>query len=91
MFKLGYDFLLLQSRSLQHNLETSTGISCFAQLPLNANSGSYAYNSEDYSGEHQVNDTNKTISHLDFKLISPYGQKVDMDGIDYSLVFEVTH
>lgn len=91
MYKLGYDYLLLQSRSLQHNMETSRGISCFAQLPLNANSGSYAYNSEDYDGEHQVYETNKSISHLDFMLINPYGQKVDMNGVDYSLVFEVTH
>ena len=91
MYKLGYDYLLLQSRGLQHNMETSRGISCFAQLPLNANSGSYAYNSEDYDGEHQIYETDKTISHLDFMLINPYGQKVDMNGVDYSLVFEVIH
>lgn len=91
MYKLGYDYLLLQSRGLQHNMETSRGISCFAQLPLNANSGSYAYNSEDYDGEHQIYETDKSISHLDFMLINPYGQKVDMNGIDFSLVFEVVH
>lgn len=89
-YKLGYDYLLLQSRGLQSNMETTNGISCFAQLPMNANSGGYAYNSEDYDGEHQIYETQKTLNYLDFRLINPYNQLVDMNGVDISLIFEVT-
>ena len=90
-YKLGYDYLLLQSRGLQSNMETTTGLSCFAQLPLNANSGGYAYNSEDYDGEHQIYETQKILNQLDFRLITPQGQLCDFNGIDVSFVFEVTH